>query len=121
MLEMAKKQILPAVLMYERKLVKMALHKKQLDIGLDMSVELDMIKKLTDHSKNFYELIDKLDNDLITIKGKGATIMEIASYYRDVILTDMNDMRAVVDELELLVAKDYWPFPTYSDLLYSVK
>ena len=121
MLEMAKKQILPAVLMYERKLVKMALHKKQLNMGLDMSVELDMIKKLTDHGKNFYELIDKLDSDLITIKDKHVSIMETATYYRDVILTDMNAMRAVVDELELLVAKDYWPFPTYSDLLYSVK
>ena len=43
-----------------------------------------------------------------------------ADYYRDSVLTAMEEMRAVADELETITAKDYWPFPTYTDLLYSV-
>ena len=49
-----------------------------------------------------------------------ADIQEQANFYRDTVFVAMQEMRAVADELETLTAKDYWPFPTYSDLLYSV-
>ena len=51
---------------------------------------------------------------------KNADIKVEADYYRDNVFPAMQEMRAVADELETITAKDYWPFPTYTDLLYSV-
>ena len=68
------------------------------------------------------ELISKISK-LEEIKAKipdKADVLENAKYYQDVVLESMNDLRKTVDELETLVSKKYWPFPTYEDLLYRV-
>ena len=51
---------------------------------------------------------------------KSEDIKVEAIYYRDNVFPAMQEMRAVADELETITAKDYWPFPTYTDLIYSV-
>ena len=47
--------------------------------------------------------------------------LAIAKYYREVIFTDMNQLREIIDALEVLVPSDIWPYPTYGEILYSVK
>ncbi len=120
MLDMAKKQILPSVLAYERKLVEMALNKKRLDESIDRSVEVDLINKLSSLSKDLYNSLDYLEKDILETQ-KGSSSLEIARYYRDKIFFDMESVRTVCDKLENLVDKNDWPFPTYADLLYSIK
>ena len=120
MLDMAKKQILPSVLAYERKLVEMALNKKRLDESIDRSVEVDLINKLSSLSKDLYDSLDYLEKDILETQ-KGSSSLEIARYYRDKIFFDMESVRTVCDKLENLVDKNDWPFPTYADLLYSIK
>ncbi len=120
MLEMAKKQVLPSTLQYERKLVEMALNKKRLDEGIDRSVETDLINRLSELGKSLYASIAKLESDT-TRTNKGSNALEIARFYRDNVFNDMAVLRDVSDKLEGLVDKNDWPFPTYADLLYSIK
>ena len=49
-----------------------------------------------------------------------ASAEELLKYYHDVVFDDMNKVRAIIDHLETLVASDFWPVPTYYDLLFSV-
>ena len=120
MLEMAKKQILPSVLSYERKIVDMALNKKLLDENIDRSVETDLINSLSALTKNLYENIHKLESHTSKI-DKGDNALEKARFYREYVFQDMTKLREICDKLEGLVDKNDWPFPTYSDLLYSIK
>ncbi len=120
MLEMAKKQVLPSTLQYERKLVEMALNKKRLDESIDRSVETDLINRLSELGKSLYTSIAKLESDT-TRANKGSNALEIARFYRDNVFNDMAVLRDVSDKLEGLVDKNDWPFPTYADLLYSIK
>ncbi len=120
MLEMAKKQILPSVLSYERKIVDMALNKKLLDENIDRSVEIDLIGSLSALTKKLYESIHRLESHT-SKANKGDDAYEKAKFYREYVFSDMNALREVCDKLEGLVDKNDWPFPTYSDLLYSIK
>lgn len=119
MIEMSKKQILPAVMLYERKLVKLALNKKKLSDKLDYSVETDIINQLSSGAKKIYELTNRLEEE-VSVELELNTI-EKARYFKDTVLVTMKELRKVADYLEPLIAKYYWPFPTYADLLYSVK
>lgn len=119
MLEMAKKQILPAVLAYESKMVKLALDKKRLMPELDASVENDLIYKLSNGANAVYRAIETLEKAVeCALKGSA---YEVAEYYHDVVLADMSMLRSASDALEMIVDKSDWPFPTYADILYSVK
>ena len=120
MIEMVKKQILPAVMLYERKLVKLALNKKSLSESLYIGVETDIIEKLSSGAKEMYGLTNQLENQLSNY-NECIDILEKAKYFKDVILSTMKELRKIADSLEPLVAKYYWPFPTYADILYSVK
>lgn len=117
---MVKKQILPAVMLYERKLVKLALNKKSLSESLYIGVETDIIEKLSSGAKEMYGLTNQLENQLSDY-NECIDILEKAKYFKDVILSTMKELRKIADSLEPLVAKYYWPFPTYADILYSVK
>lgn len=120
MIEMSKKQILPAVMLYERKLIKLALNKKILSESLDSSVELDIITRLSLECKKMYDLIQKLEDQTSYIDD-GSSVLAKAYYFKNNVVITMRELRKVADTLEPLVAKSYWPFPTYADLLYSVK
>ena len=67
------------------------------------------------------KLIKKI-NSLESIKNKipSGEAIEVAGYYRTEVLGAMEELREIADELETLVAKEYWPFPTYTELLYNV-
>lgn len=117
MLEMAKQEILPACLEYTASLADGIIKKES--IGLCVPNE----KKSAAHmSKLTEQLIDDISR-LEAAKGKIDSendILSKAKYYQNIILDDMSKIRNTADELETVVAKDYWPFPTYEDLLYRV-
>lgn len=120
MIDMTRKQIVPATLLYEGQLVELALNKNNLDPKLDRSTETEIIDKLSAATKKLHNLTKELEDEL-TKANTAVDSYNRAVMFRDNIIPLMNSIRSVVDSIEPLVAKDYWPFPTYADLLYSVK
>ena len=113
MLDMAMCQILPAVMAYAHSLTDSFIAKKS--IGAACKAESSLIGKLTAHTDWLYDACEKLKTDLENVP---ASTEEAAIYYHDVILPDMDTVRSHADAMEQLTAKDCWPFPTYSDLLF---
>ena len=117
MLDMAKKQLLPATIEYTRMICDALAAKKCLDLDLDLTVETELAKKLSCMEAQFASAVSKLESDIITAKGI-SDILENAQYYHDPVFADMQALRAVADEIETIVGEDYWPIPTYTDLLF---
>jgi len=117
MLEMTRKEILPATLAYIKNLCDIIKVKISVATELPVSFESKLINKLSNLCECLDKKADILDNAII--KGRDiADTAECAEYYRNEIFTAMQEMRAVADELETLVGKQYWPYPTYGDLLF---
>ena len=119
MLEMVKKDILPAVSDYCRDLTATALQKRQLLPDCSCEVEETLVKRLSKLSTCLYQKNDKLEKALLDCKAY-TDLQELANYYRDVVLLSMQETRTVADELETIVGSSYWPYPTYCDLLFHV-
>ena len=119
MLDMVKKDIIPAVSEYTKLLTDTALNKKSLSNDIDCSLEISLVKKLTALNASLYKKIEDLDLALLESKNFDV-VQENAEFYKDNIKVKMQEIRLIVDELETMVSKKYWPFPTYSDLLFSI-
>lgn len=120
MLDMVRKDILPAVYEYSNMLANEVKTKK--DIGIDVSgdSEIAIIEKIGKLASILYKKADSLEKALIAAADHDSSSAEHAKYYKEAVLSEMQELRATADELETIVGAKYWPFPTYSDLLYSV-
>ena len=116
MLEMAKQEILPACLKYTKFVTDDLASKKAL--GLDAPNETERARTLTTLTEELIARIDALDNAAQNVSGSDA--YAIGMYYKDTVIPAMDALRETADTLETMVAKEYWPFPTYTDLLYYV-
>ena len=117
-IDMVKKDIVPAALYYVKDLAEIAANKKA--IGMDSPLETKLIKRISDICDKVYTVVEELEGHRAELKKIDDS--EQASFYnRDVILKDMAIIRGYADELEKIVASDYWPYPTYADLLFGVK
>lgn len=118
MIEMASRQIYPAVSAYVSRLCDNLASKKALFSSLPTSEEEKLIKALATANENMLEAMSKLENDLKDIPKNEK---EAALRTAHVIVPDMALLRKHADEAEKLCAKNVWPFPSYYDLLFSVK
>ncbi len=120
MLDMIRKDILPAVYEYGEMLAGAAKSKK--DIGIDISGDSEVVlaEKLGKLSTILYKKTDSLEKTLISANDKQNSLSDRALFYKESVLAEMQEIRATADELETLVAAKYWPFPTYGEILYSV-
>ena len=116
-LDMASKDILPAISKYSKELADTISAKKVL--GVYYSYEFDILTKLSDGLKKAYEIKLTLEASLAKAKDISA-IEKLSMFYKEEILTKMEELRDVVDGLEGLVDEKAWPYPSYGDLLYSV-
>ena len=119
MLEMIKKDIIPAVCNYSKDLTESALAKKDLSSDIDISLETNLVSKISSLSSCLAKKTADLEKVLLGAKDCDDS-EKLAKYYHDTVLSQMNEVRAIADELETLVGKGYWPFPTYTDLLFSL-
>ena len=119
MLEMVKKDIIPAICNYSKDLTEGALAKKNLSSDIDVSLETSLVSKISSLSACLSKKTSELDKVLLDAKDIEDS-EELAKFYHDTVLSQMNEVRAIADELETIVGKGYWPFPTYTDLLFSV-
>ena len=120
MVDMARKEILPAVEGYTKSLAETLAAKKAAVAGLPCKYETATITKLSELSDEIADATADLDGEIAKFQAI-EDVTEAANDIRDVILGKMDALRAVCDEAETITAKEFWPFPTYSDLLFSVK
>ena len=120
MVEMSKKEIMPAVETYIAALAKSAKDKKAVSEKLSLTYDVKKIEKLS----GLLEEIDTATADLDDAALKLKAISDVTDYayaIRDDILPKMAKLRVVCDEAETLTAEKYWPFPTYDELLFGVR
>ena len=120
MVDMARKEILPAVEGYTKSLAETLAAKKAAVAGLPCKYETATITQLSELSDEIADATADLDDEIAKFQAI-EDVTEAANDIRDVILGKMDALRAVCDEAETITAKEFWPFPTYSDLLFSVK
>jgi len=120
MLDMAKKDIMPAVSAYSKEISETANSKKAFVPTADCTYELETLKNLTRGAANLYNKTSELEKILIDSK-EHTEATELANYYKDKVIPAMSELRISADELETITAKSYWPYPSYGDLLFSVK
>ena len=117
MIDMAKKDILPAVGTYMAELSETAVNKKT--IGISTDIEMMLLNKLTALSVEAYAKLEALiaaDAGMENVEGN----FDKAFYAAYTLLPAMEDLRKIVDDLESNTAEKYWPMPTYVDLLFGV-
>ena len=117
MLEMAKQEILPCCIEYVTSLSNGIIAKEK--IGLLIPNEKASVVSMSELTEKLIADINDLEDAKNNIMHN-CDILETARYYQDVIIPRMKTLRTTADSLETVVAKDYWPFPTYEDLLYRV-
>ena len=119
MVEMVKKDIIPAVINYIKELTTTANSAKALSTDIDTTFEVELVKKLSSLSGAMFKKVNALDDLLLKVKDI-EDALELAQYYNKTIFTAMQELRAVADEIETLDGEKDWPFPTYGQLLFNV-
>ena len=122
MVSMAQKDILPAALRYGRELADTIIAKRAALPGVPCAATeealLYEVNALTDslaqRLNGLRIALDETDNTAFTAQGR-------ADFYRDTVIPAMEALREAADGLEVLVAKDLWPLPSYGDILFSVR
>ena len=119
MVDMVKRNIFPAVSRFSGDVAKGVAAKKSVLADLDCSAEEDLLRKLGRLTAEMMKQTAALEDALASVKAEDA--YEAAHYYRYTVFAMMGGLRAVVDDLETITAAGYWPYPSYTDLLFSVK
>lgn len=119
MIDMARKQIIPAVIHYITRLANSINAVHQVSDTIDVSVQMDLLKSCSKYLKDAKTALAKLEKVAAT-----ASAMEEgrdrAVYYQEKVLPVMEALRKPVDELEMLVDKEMWPMPSYGDLIFEL-
>ena len=120
MLEMARRDIMPAVSSYLRELSETATAIHAVSVTADCSYEESIIPEMSALLGDAYRKVRSLDEALMgakTVEGSQA----LANYYRDKVFSAMAELRITIDQLETMTPSDKWPVPSYGDLLFSVR
>lgn len=120
MIDMAKKNILPDVTSYVRDLTDTALAKKALSDAIPTSVEEDLITSLSNKLVCFSKKTAELEEAVIKASDYSDDNLKYAKYYRETVFALMQELRAVGDAMETETASEYWPYPSYGELLFGV-
>ena len=123
MLEMAKKDILPTASKYANKLAETIGLKKAACGECDSTYESAMLKKVSCLTTCIYNKTEKLEQAVMQAKqvAESGDSSKTAFFYREQVFAAMNELRLCADELETVTPKEMWPFPSYGDLLFSVR
>jgi len=120
MINMVHKRIAPAITRFTSDLAKQAAEKKFLFPDLACDYETELITKLSTLTDSIAQRTDELEEAVVGLQNAEDIVAE-SILIRDTVLPKMCELRIPCDRAELLTAKSYWPFPTYGDILFSVK
>ena len=118
MIDIASKQILPAVVKYKSSVASSLSSIKE--VGGDTSVEQELLNNITENVKLFYQNLKILEQETEKAHHLQCSNQEQALFYRNHVAKAMEELRKPADELEMLVDEDIWPFPTYGELLFNI-
>ncbi len=121
MVDMAIKDILPAVSSFVKQLSDTIISKKSAIGKIDCTYEESIIKEISSLENDTFKKVNEIETLLKTAKESDKTAQKTAEYYKDVIIPKMSEIRALVDRMEVLTGRNYWPYPTYADLLFGVR
>ncbi|MDR1093758.1 MAG: glutamine synthetase III [Clostridiales bacterium] len=120
MVDMVKKSVIPGVFEYQRQLAKTIIAKKQASPDLSVEPESKLLSGIARLSDALHGRLADLEASIMDVKTYSDTL-EAAKFCREKVFANMTALRAVADELEINLARDCWYFPTYAEILYSVK
>ena len=120
MINMSRRHILPAVSKYIHELSDTALAVQSLTTSAVCTFEQEQIAEMSGLLSDAFRKTKNLDAALFGAKSVSGS-QALADYYRDKVFTAMQELRISVDTLETMTPSSVWPFPSYGDLLFSVK
>ncbi len=120
MVDMAKRQILPAAIHYAGSLAQSINAMKATGVSVDISAPSEALTELGATITSFRKHIQALEKRLNEVGAMDGDSNVVASFYRDEVFTMMQTLRADGDKLETMVDGEFWPLPTYGDLLFKV-
>lgn len=117
LIEMINRDVLPAIFKYSEKLCNLITNKTV--AGLEAAAEKAISKKLSDISESLYSLTQKLEE---STKKAAETdkLIDSAGIYKNEVLSLMEEIRKLSDSAETLISREYWPYPSYGDLLFKI-
>ena len=119
MIDMARKDILPAMSRYSGLLADTIKQKREAMPDVDTSYENETLKRISSLLATAYRAVRQLEEDTLTSKSITDTA-ELADYYKSTIREDMTALRIPVDEMEMIASAKDWPYPSYGEMLFSV-
>ena len=119
MIDMVKREILPAAIAYQGVLADVIAKKSAISEYVETDTEEKILSRLSGLTSCMYQKLNDLETAALAAHD-GADIEETSRVCHDKVFSEMTALRTIVDEVETIVAKPYWPFPTYAEILYSV-
>ncbi len=120
MIDMTEREIIPAVLSYQSEILKEYNRKKESGLALSAKPEEELLSKISEYTEKAFVRVKTLKENVEKSKSVTETL-SAAKFARGTLFEDMASLREAVDTLETLVATDFWPYPSYGEMLYSVK
>ncbi len=117
---MVRQDILPAVSGYLAELAGAVTAKRAVVKDLPCAAETALVSKLSGLLDETYEKVEDLDRAVAGAKASAGMALAEASYYKDAVIPIMNTLRALTDEMEANVSSEYWPYPSYADLMFRI-
>lgn len=119
LLQMVKRDIIPAISSYEGKLCDTVGAKRNVSKAIDCTAEIEIIEKLSDFNNRLNDLVKELE---VAVETSQCTtdLLSRAQLYCNKVLFIMDNIRHITDEAETIVSREYWPYPTYGDILFNV-
>ena len=121
MVDMANKDIMPSVSAFIKKLSETVVAKKAACPSVSCKYEESIIEKASALLDLMYKKTCTLENSLLSAVDSASNAQEEANYFRNVVFANMNELRVTADELEVITDRSFWPYPSYSELLFGVR
>jgi len=119
-LEMAKRQIIPAVIQFTTSLAESINTIKATGISVDISVQTELLTEVSTLTASLSKNVKLLEKAVEKADNFEGDIFDLGMMYRYEVFEQMNTLREDADKLETIVDEDFWPLPTYSDMLFNV-
>ena len=120
LLEMIKREIVPAICRYTKDLSQAAISKRDFSEHINTDVELELVTELSKLNSELVKLADTIENQLEDAKNIQDNMLLYAKFYHDSVFFNMEKARNIINKMEANTSSDYWPYPTYTELLFNV-
>ena len=119
LLQMVRRDVISSISTYISFLCDCINKKRAIDSAIDCTVEVELAKRLSSENTELFRLADTLENEITAAKG-ASSIVDAAVFYHYNVLDVMNKIRKFSDKAESEIGREYWPYPTYDELLFKV-